>query len=58
MTPSTLPAWARLLVGGLGWAAFLGYVLVFGRRAALAGETGDLAAEERSAEAPAEAVVA
>ena len=58
VTPSTLPAWARLLVGGLVWAAFLGYVLVFGRRAALAGETGDLAAEERSAEAPAEAVVA
>jgi len=58
VTPSTLPAWARLLVGGLVWAAFLGYLLVFGRRAARAGETGDLASGDRSAEAPTEAEVA
>jgi uncharacterized membrane protein SpoIIM required for sporulation len=42
VTPSGLPTWARVGVGALAEAAFLGYVLVLGRRAALAGETGDL----------------
>ncbi|MFW6598630.1 stage II sporulation protein M [Propionibacteriaceae bacterium Y2011] len=57
ITPSQLPAWARLLIGGLVWAGFLGYVAFFGHRAVRAGETGDLAATERSAEAPTEAAI-
>lgn len=43
VTPSPLPAWARIGIGGLAEAAFLGYVIVFGRRALAAGETGDIA---------------
>ncbi len=42
VTPSGLPTWARICVGGVAWAGFLAYVLVLGRRAALAGETGDI----------------
>jgi len=56
VTPSTLPAWARLLIGGLVWAAFLTYVIVLGRRAVAAGITGDVEVADRSAEAPSEAV--
>lgn len=58
VTPSTLPAWARLLIGGLVWAGFLTYVIVLGRRAAAAGLTGDVADADRSATAPTEAVAA
>jgi len=43
VTPSPLPAWARIGIGGVAEAAFLGYVTYFGRRAAAAGETGDIA---------------
>jgi len=57
VTPSTLPAWARLVIGGLVWASFLAYVAFFGRRAVAMGETGDLPEGERSAEAPTEAFV-
>jgi len=42
VTPSPLPTWARIGIGGVAEAAFLGYVLVFGRRAAAAGEAGDI----------------
>lgn len=56
VTPSTLPAWSRLLIGGMVWAAFLGYVTILGRRAAAAGLSGDVAEADRSAEAPMEAV--
>jgi uncharacterized membrane protein SpoIIM required for sporulation len=45
VTPSPLPTWARIGIGALVWAAFVGYVAVFGRRAAAAGETGDVRAE-------------
>lgn len=45
VTPSGLPTWARVSVGALAEAAFLGYVFVVGRRAALAGETGDVDAQ-------------
>jgi uncharacterized membrane protein SpoIIM required for sporulation len=44
VTPSGLPTAARITIGALVWLAFLGYVGWFGRRAALAGETGDLRA--------------
>jgi uncharacterized membrane protein SpoIIM required for sporulation len=43
VTPSPLPTWARIGIGGVAEAAFLGYVVVAGRRAVRAGETGDIA---------------
>jgi uncharacterized membrane protein SpoIIM required for sporulation len=52
VTPSPLPTWARIGIGFLAWAAFLGYVTYFGRPAVLAGETGDLAAELREDRVP------
>jgi uncharacterized membrane protein SpoIIM required for sporulation len=52
VTPSGLPTWARIAIGVLAEAAFLAYVFVLGRRAAGAGETGDLAAADREAAAP------
>jgi uncharacterized membrane protein SpoIIM required for sporulation len=54
VTPSTLPAWARLAIGATVWLAFLGYVFILGRRAAHAGETGDVV-EELVAPVPTEA---
>ncbi len=42
VTPSLLPIPARVAIGALVWAAFLAYVLVLGRRAHLAGFTGDV----------------
>jgi uncharacterized membrane protein SpoIIM required for sporulation len=42
VTPSGLPTAIRIGIGVIAWAAFVGYVWVFGRRAAAAGETGDL----------------
>jgi uncharacterized membrane protein SpoIIM required for sporulation len=43
VTPSPLPTAARVGIGVLAEIAFLAYVIHFGRRAAKAGETGDLA---------------
>jgi len=43
VTPAPLPAVVRVGIGVLAEAAFLGYVIHFGRRADRAGETGDLA---------------
>jgi uncharacterized membrane protein SpoIIM required for sporulation len=42
VTPSGLPTWARIGIGVAAEAAFLAYVIFFGRRAAAAGATGDL----------------
>ena len=42
VTPSPLPTFVRIGIGVAAEAAFLGYVIYFGRRASLAGETGDL----------------
>ncbi len=42
VTPSGLPTWARIGIGGSLWLGFLGYVLVLGGRAVRAGEVGDL----------------
>jgi uncharacterized membrane protein SpoIIM required for sporulation len=42
VTPSPLPTWARILIGAVAEAAFLGYVLVLGRRAAAAGLSSDI----------------
>jgi uncharacterized membrane protein SpoIIM required for sporulation len=47
VTPSPLPTSARVGIGFLAEAMFLGYVLWFGGRAARAGETGDLALGRR-----------
>jgi uncharacterized membrane protein SpoIIM required for sporulation len=43
VTPSPLPTWARIGIGGVAEIAFLAYVIVAGRRAVRAGETGDIA---------------
>ena len=45
VTPSGLPTWARIGIGGCAWVGFLTYVTIFGRRAAARGETGDLTRE-------------
>lgn len=55
VTPSTLPAWARLSIGAAVWLAFLSYVFTLGRWAAQAGETGDVSDEELTAPVPTEA---
>lgn len=52
VTPSGLPAWARIGIGLLVELAFLAYVVVLGGRAVRAGETGDLAAEDAVAVLP------
>ncbi len=47
VTPSGLPTWARIAWGVTIEAGFVGYVAILGRRAVLAGETGDLLADLR-----------
>ena len=42
VTPSPLPAWARIGIGAVAEAAFLAYVLVLGRRAVAAGRSPDM----------------
>jgi len=42
VTPSGLPTWARVVIGVVAEVAFLTYVVVRGRHAVRAGETGDL----------------
>lgn len=42
VTPSALPVWAKIAIGACALAAFLFYMLFVGRRAVLAGESGDL----------------
>ncbi|MCT7661716.1 stage II sporulation protein M [Mycobacterium deserti] len=42
VTPSPLPTFVRIAIGVAAEIAFLAYVFHFGRRAAKAGETGDL----------------
>lgn len=42
VTPSGLPTWARIGIGVVAEVAFLLYVFVVGRRAAKAGEVGDV----------------
>ncbi|MEV6740376.1 stage II sporulation protein M [Streptomyces sp. NPDC051104] len=52
VTPSGLPTWARIAIGIAAELAFLAYVYVLGGRAARAGDTGDVDADERSATVP------
>ena len=42
VTPSPLPPFVRVGIGVIAEAAFLSYIVYFGRRAAHAGETGDV----------------
>jgi uncharacterized membrane protein SpoIIM required for sporulation len=42
VTPSSLPAWARIGIGAVAEAAFLAYVIVLGRRAAATGGSPDM----------------
>jgi uncharacterized membrane protein SpoIIM required for sporulation len=42
ITPSPLPVWAKISIGAGVLAAYWVYVLLWGRRAYLAGERGDL----------------
>lgn len=46
LTPSGLPAGVKIAIGALVWAAFVGYVLVLGRRGVRAGNEGDLSADQ------------
>lgn len=52
VTPSGLPTWARIAIGVAAELGFLAYVYILGGRAARAGDAGDIAAGERSAELP------
>lgn len=52
VTPSGLPTWARIATGIAAELAFLAYVYILGGRASRAGDSGDIAAAERSAELP------
>jgi hypothetical protein len=42
VTPAPLPTFIRVAIGVIAEAAFLWYVVYFGRRAVKAGETGDI----------------
>jgi len=42
VTPSPLPTFVRIGIGVAAEAAFLAYIVHFGRRASRAGETGDI----------------
>ncbi|GAA0702029.1 stage II sporulation protein M [Kitasatospora atroaurantiaca] len=48
VTPSGLPTWARIGIGVLAEVLFLLYALVLGRRAAAAGEFGDVDESDRT----------
>jgi len=52
VTPSGLPTWARVTIGVVCELAFLAYVYVLGSRAVRAGETGDVAPDDRAAPVP------
>ncbi|HLR95385.1 MAG TPA: stage II sporulation protein M [Jiangellaceae bacterium] len=47
VTPSGLPTWARIAIGVIAEVIFFAYVWTFGRRAVLAGETGDIGRDVR-----------
>jgi uncharacterized membrane protein SpoIIM required for sporulation len=52
VTPSALPTGVKIAIGILAECGFLAYVFLLGRRAVLAGVTGDVRREEAGDEAP------
>jgi uncharacterized membrane protein SpoIIM required for sporulation len=52
VTPSGLPTWARIGIGAVAEVAFVGYVVILGRRGLRAGATGDLRDDESAAILP------
>jgi len=52
VTPSGLPTWARIGIGVLAEAVFIGYVVLLGGRAVRAGETGDVSGAAATDVAP------
>ncbi len=52
VTPSGLPTWARIGIGATAELLFLLYALVLGRRAHLAGASGDIDEDLRGASVP------
>ena len=52
VTPSSLPPIVRIGIGLAAWGGFLGYVILLGRRAAVAGERADISEFERGADTP------
>ena len=52
LTPSALPMLVKDIIGAAVWLAFLAYVVVLGRAAQLAGESGDLLEEPDEAPVP------
>lgn len=52
VTPSGLPTWARVTIGVVSELLFLAYVYVLGSRAVRAGETGDIAPDDRPTPVP------
>ncbi len=50
VTPSGLPTAVRIGIGAVAWAAFVGYIVLYGARAAAAGETADLEAGRGAAD--------
>lgn len=49
VTPSSLPVAVKISIGAAALAAYWAYVLFYGRRAVLAGETGDMSEYEAGA---------
>ncbi|MDF2848119.1 MAG: stage sporulation protein, partial [Oerskovia sp.] len=45
VTGSGMAWWLKIVIGAIALAAFWAYTIVLGRRAVLAGETGDLSAD-------------
>lgn len=49
VTPSPLPVWAKISIGALVLGGYWAYTLILGRRAVLAGESGDLSEDDAGA---------
>lgn len=52
VTPAPVPIALRLAVGAVAWAAFLGYLAVYGGHAVRTGQSADVDAFDRPAEVP------
>lgn len=52
VTPSSMPWWLKIVIGAMVLAAFWLYVIVLGRRAVAAGETGDMRQGQAGDELP------